>query len=183
MQREYQQQESLQFMNMVGRRGVYHLGQQGAALAASEPSLYRMHMWQPSILSKLTQERPDPKLLVAEDVCVLRVPFDGGNGGIIYTWLGSQSSTELQQCVLNTVKASSVWGDGFSIQHVSQGQEPVNFFWSALKVTDPAAVGNFSTPSIAQARVFGCSADVGHFCVTELTEHFCQDDLRDEACK
>jgi hypothetical protein len=170
-------------MNMVGRRGVYHLGKQGTVLETSAPSLYRMHLWQPSILSKLTQEHPNPQLLVSDDVCVLRVPFDGGNGGIIYTWLGAESSTELQQCVLNTVKASTVWGEGFSIQHVNQGQEPVNFFWSALGVTDPDSVDNMSTPSITQSRVFGCSADVGHFCVTELTEHFCQDDLRDESCK
>eukprot|EP00730_Choanoeca_flexa_P008415 TRINITY_DN12484_c2_g11_i1.p1 TRINITY_DN12484_c2_g11~~TRINITY_DN12484_c2_g11_i1.p1 ORF type:complete len:1280 (+),score=420.25 TRINITY_DN12484_c2_g11_i1:527-3841(+) len=182
IQREYQQQESFQFMVVAGRRAVMHTGTRESMLASKEPSLYRMHQWCPSVLSKLVQERVEPRLLTSEDVCVLRVPFDDGNGGIVYVWLGAHSDTELQQWAMGMVKGSPEWSKGYSVQHVTQGSEPMNFFWSAMKVSDPSSVGHELTPLLSQARVFEAAAELGHFCITELTEHFCQDDLKDESC-
>ncbi|CAG0908431.1 unnamed protein product [Cyprideis torosa] len=65
----------------------------------------------------------------------------------------------------------------WSLQVLSEGEEPENFFWVALggkKEYDHD--GKF----LEKARLFRCSNDRGYFSVTEKCSDFCQADLADD---
>ncbi|KAJ8965341.1 hypothetical protein NQ317_002833 [Molorchus minor] len=125
--RTYQQQENMKFMAHFKRKFIIKQGKR--------------------------KEKRDKK----EVDYILNVPFEQeDDSGIVYVWVGSKSDPDESRLIQEIAEDmfNSPW---VTLQVLSEGEEPDNFFWLGLDV---------------QAK--------GYFIVSEKCSDFCQDDLADD---
>jgi len=121
----------------------------------------------------------------AQNLCsqycyIVLVPFENSDGqnvakGIVYVWIGSKADQD--EARLAEEIAEYMFSESYSIQVLSEGEEPETFFWHGLEGKKPY---DSSAEYIDYMRLFRCSNDRGYFAVTEKCIDFCQDDLCDD---
>lgn len=108
---------------------------------------------------------------------ILKVPFEQDeDSGIVYVWIGSKSDPDEARLVQEIAEDifNSPW---VTLQVLSEGDEPDNFFWLGLNGKKP--YDNDAT-FMEYTRLFRCSNERGYFIVSEKCSDFCQDDLADD---
>jgi hypothetical protein len=104
------------------------------------------------------------------------VPFDSSDlKGIVYIWVGKKA--DHKEAEIAEEIAYSMYKDGFTVQMISEGEEPDNFFWVGIGGKKPYDPDN---SYMEYARLFRCSNEKGYFTVSEKCADFCQDDLADD---
>lgn len=99
------------------------------------------------------------------------MPFEQEEGtGIVYVWIGSKADPDEARLIQEIAEDmfNSPW---VSLQVLSEGEEPDNFFWVGLGGKKPYEKdANF----MEYTRLFRCSNEKGYFIVSEKCSDFCQ---------
>ncbi|CAF4932515.1 unnamed protein product [Pieris macdunnoughi] len=178
--RTHQQQESLKFMAHFKRRFIIRDGKRNVKPEGRQPvELFELRSNGSALCTRLIQVKADPTQLNSAFCYILNVPLEGGNdtsSAIVYAWIGSKSDADSARLIeqIAEEKFNNPW---VSLQVLTEGSEPDNFFWVALGGRKPyetdADFLNFT-------RLFRCSNEKGYFTVSEKCTDFCQDDLADD---
>jgi Gelsolin repeat len=99
------------------------------------------------------------------------VPFDQEDAnGIIYVWIGNNADPD--EARLAEEIAREMYNiEQYSLQILSEGEEPDNFFWVGLGGKKPyESTADF----LKYTRLFRCSNEKGYFTVSEKCSDFCQ---------
>ncbi|KAG5672883.1 hypothetical protein PVAND_002971 [Polypedilum vanderplanki] len=181
--RIHQQQENLKFMSHFKGKFIIKTGKRIDRKKDKNTKLpvefYHLRQNGSALCSRLIQIKTDATLLNSAFCYILFVPFeteDDSESGIIYVWIGSKATeedTKLIQEIAET-KFNSPW---YSMQVISEGEEPQNFFWVALGGKKPY---DTDAEFMNYTRLFRCSNEKGYFTVAEKCSDFCQDDLADD---
>ncbi|KAK0089106.1 hypothetical protein PV325_009137 [Microctonus aethiopoides] len=177
--RTHQQQENLKFMAHFKRRFIIH---QGKRKQIKPPGSNRVEFFQlrsngSALCTRLIQIPLDASLLNSAFCYILNVPFNNDDKtGIVYVWIGSKSDPEEARLIQDIAEDmfNNPW---ISLQVLSEGEEPDNFFWVGLggkKIYDTDA------DYMNYTRLFRCSNEKGYFVISEKCTDFCQDDLADD---
>lgn len=105
------------------------------------------------------------------------MPFEQDeDSGIIYVWIGSKSDPDEARLIQEVAEDifNSPW---VTLQVISEGDEPDNFFWLGLGGKKPY---DTEASFMEYTRLFRCSNERGYFIVSEKCSDFCQDDLADD---
>lgn len=194
-----QQQESPQFLAHFKRKFIIHKGKRKQSIniykgknnqeKEKEKELELAHQ------TRMFQLRKNPHSAictrciqldkaVAQKLCsefcyIVLVPFDNadanGTKGIVYVWIGNKSNPEEGRLIEEI--ANDMFEEDYSIQVLSEGEEPETFFWHGL---EGKKIYDTSAEYMNYMRLFRCSNDRGYFAVTEKCIDFCQDDLSDD---
>jgi hypothetical protein len=107
---------------------------------------------------------------------LLRVPFDADRSGIIYVWFGKHTS-EVERSTAE--KIGQLLRGHYTLQTLNEGEEPENFFWTAMGGKKP-----YGTEPLGKflPRLFRCSNEAGFFHVEDCGLDFCEDDLAHDDC-
>eukprot|EP00795_Rhopilema_esculentum_P009062 gene9062-16710_t len=171
--RTKQQQEALKFLSHFKGKYIIHKGKRKHESTGAE--LYHIRSTMGKLTRRCIQIECDGIHLNSEFCFILRVPFDNGNGGIVYTWIGNKTVREDLEYAEEL--GQELWEEGYSVQLVQEGEEPENFFWHGIGGRkDYEKTAEFSR----LARLFRCSNEKGFFTVSEKCSDFCQDDLADD---
>ncbi|CAH0715389.1 unnamed protein product, partial [Brenthis ino] len=182
--RTHQQQESLKFMAHFRRRfvirdGKRNLKPQEGARAPVE--LFELRSNGSALCTRLVQVRADAANLNSAFCYILNVPLEGSKespsgSAIVYAWIGSKADADSARLIeqIADEKFNNPW---VSLQVLTEGSEPDNFFWVALGGRKPYDV---DADYLNYTRLFRCSNEKGYFTVSEKCTDFCQDDLADD---
>jgi hypothetical protein len=136
--RIHQQQENLKFMSHFKGKFIIKSGKRIDRKKDKNVKLpvefYHLRQNGSALCSRLIQIKTDASLLNSAFCYILFVPFeteDDSESGIIYVWIGSKASEEDSKLVqeIAETKFNSPW---YSLQVISEGEEPQNFFWVAI---------------------------------------------------
>lgn len=99
------------------------------------------------------------------------MPFDQEDAnGIIYVWIGNNADPD--EARLAEEIAREMYNiEQYSLQILSEGEEPDNFFWVGLGGKKPY---EFKADFLKYTRLFRCSNEKGYFTVSEKCSDFCQ---------
>jgi len=177
--RMHQQQENLKFLSHFKLKFVIHLGRRKQTRDLGEKlpvELFQLRANGSPLTTRCIQIGVDATKLNSEFCFILKVPFDSeDNQGIVYVCIGKRSNSD--EARLAEEIAEEIYGNSHSIQIISEGEEPTNFFWVGIggrKKYDRHA------EYMRYARLFRCSNEKGYFTVSEKCSDFCQDDLADD---
>jgi len=192
-----QQQESPQFLSHFKRKFIIHKGKRrpnnqpakitntngtsaAAATASTTTKMYHLRKNPYSAICTRCIQLDSAKAqnLCSEFCYIVCVPFeesDSSTKGIVYVWIGSKSNPD--EASLTEEIAQYMYEDSYSIQVLSEGEEPETFFWHSLEGKKHY---DTSAEYMKYMRLFRCSNDKGYFAVTEKCIDFCQDDLSDD---
>ncbi|CAG9770082.1 unnamed protein product [Ceutorhynchus assimilis] len=176
--RTHQQQENMKFMAHFKRKFIIHQGKRKVK-EKNAVEFYHLRSNGSALYTRLVQIRPDASLLNSAFCYILRVPFeqdDDPDSGIVYVWIGSKSDPEESKLIQDIAEElfNSPW---VSLQVLSEGEEPDNFFWLGLGGKKPYET---DATFMQFTRLFRCSNEKGYFVVSEKCSDFCQDDLADD---
>jgi hypothetical protein len=185
------------------RKGLGNVigGQVDPQASSSDVELYHLRSNGFSSLCTRTIQIPaDASHLNSAFCYLLKVSFDKeGSGGIVYVWIGGKApedearlAEEIAGTHFDPVRCFKIIIDlkriidnvnvlqaNYSVQLLSEGEEPENFFWvglggrSKVEYEKDADYMNFT-------RLFRCSNEKGYFIISEKCSDFCQDDLADD---
>lgn len=102
---------------------------------------------------------------------ILNVPFEQeDDSGIVYVWIGSKSDPDEARLIQEIAEDmfNSPW---VTLQVLSEGEEPDNFFWLGLGGKKPY---DTDATFMEYTRLFRCSNEKGYFIVSEKCSDFCQ---------
>ncbi|CAH1118897.1 unnamed protein product [Phaedon cochleariae] len=175
--RTYQQQENMKFMAHFKRKFIIKQGKRNRKLEKNAVEFYHLRSNGSALYTRLVQIKPDASLLNSCFCYILNVPFEQeDDSGIVYVWIGSKCDPDEARLVQEIAEDmfNSAW---VTLQVLSEGEEPDNFFWLALggkKAYDTEA------SFMEYTRLFRCSNEKGYYIVSEKCSDFCQDDLADD---
>ncbi|XP_071963998.1 protein flightless-1 homolog [Antedon mediterranea] len=174
-----QQQENLKFLSHFKYKFIIHRGKRKAVPIKGEelnPKFYHVRANGGSLFTRCVQVHPTSKWLNSEFCYILMVPFNSEDmKGIVYTWIGDTCDGEVSR--MAEEMAYDMFGEHYSHQLLTEGEEPENFWWVALGGKRPY---DTDTDYMEHVRLFRCSNDKGFFTVSEKCSDFCQDDLADD---
>lgn len=175
--RTYQQQENMKFMAHFKRKFIIKQGKRKQKEDKKAVEFYHLRSNGSALYTRLVQIRPDASMLNSAFCYILNVPFEQeDDSGIVYVWIGSKSDPDEARLVQEIAEDmfNSPW---VTLQVLSEGEEPDNFFWLGLGGKKP-----YETDAIfmENTRLFRCSNEKGYFIVSEKCSDFCQDDLADD---
>lgn len=177
--RTHQQQENLKFLSHFNRKFVIHNGKRklpSAPVVKRGVEMFHLRANDSPIATRCIQIRPDASLLNSHFCYILKVPFASEDlQGIVYVWIGTKADHE--EARLAEEIAYDLFKEHFTIQMISEGEEPENFFWVGIGGRKPYEK---DASFMQYARLFRCSNDKGYFTVSEKCADFCQDDLADD---
>lgn len=175
--REFQTRESMRFMALFDRKMVVHQGHHRDEALKSTPQLFHIHSWRPLTYTRTIEVPCKPESLNSHGAFLLKVPTaDGGDGGIVYVWLGSQMAEE-DKAIARALPITDMWKD-YTFKTIAEGTEaPECFFWSTLPGPEPKFDRAFG--GIRSTRVFECSCLSG-FSVREIIPQVIHQDSLDE---
>ncbi|XP_022317949.2 protein flightless-1 homolog isoform X3 [Crassostrea virginica] len=177
--RTHQQQENLKFLSHFKRMFVIRNGKRKLPNAPEEkPSTEFFHLRANGspIATRCVQIQPCASFLNPRFCYILMVPFDSQDlKGVVYVWIGGLA--EHEDAVVAEKIAYKMYQDNFTIQMISEGEEPENFFWVGIGGRKPY---DKDANYMKYARLFRCSNEKGYFSVSEKCADFCQDDLADD---
>uniref|UniRef100_A0A0B7B8B3 Gelsolin-like domain-containing protein n=2 Tax=Arion vulgaris TaxID=1028688 RepID=A0A0B7B8B3_9EUPU len=181
--RQHQQQENLKFLSHFKRKFIIRTGRRPAGRAAGSEKvkptteLFQLRANGSTIATRCIQlDKPDATWLSPRFCFILMVPFDSDDlKGIVYIWVGKKADHKEAQIAEEI--AYMMYKDGFTIQMISEGEEPENFFWVGIGGKKPY---DEDYSFMDYARLFRCSNEKGYFTVSEKCADFCQDDLADD---
>lgn len=176
--RTHQQQENMKFMAHFKRKFIIHQGKRKVK-EKNAVEFYHLRSNGSALYTRLVQIRPDASQLNSSFCYILKVPFeqdDDPDSGIVYVWLGSKSDADEARLVQEIAEEmfNSPW---VTLQVISEGEEPDNFFWLGLNGKKPY---DTDATFMEYTRLFRCSNEKGYFIVSEKCSDFCQDDLADD---
>ncbi|XP_030759863.1 protein flightless-1 [Sitophilus oryzae] len=176
--RTHQQQENMKFMAHFKRKFIIHQGKRKIK-EKNMVEFYHLRSNGSALYTRLVQIKPDATQLNSAFCYILKVPFeqdDDPDSGIVYVWIGSKSDQDEARLVQEIADEmfNSPW---VTLQVLSEGEEPDNFFWLGLNGKKP-----YETDAVFMeyTRLFRCSNEKGYFIVSEKCSDFCQDDLADD---
>ncbi|XP_045498777.1 protein flightless-1 [Colias croceus] len=178
--RTHQQQESLKFMAHFKRRFIIRDGKRNAKVEGRQPvELFELRSNGSALCTRLVQVKADATQLNSAFCYILNVPLEGAketSSAIVYAWIGAHSDADSARLIelIAEEKFNSPW---VSLQVLTEGSEPDNFFWVALGGRKPY---DTSADFLNYTRLFRCSNEKGYFTVSEKCTDFCQDDLADD---
>ncbi|XP_028173390.1 protein flightless-1-like [Ostrinia furnacalis] len=179
--RTHQQQESLKFMAHFHRRFIIKDGKrnQKPENGRQPVELYELRSNGSTLCTRLIQVKADASQLNSAFCYILNVPLEGAHdtsSAIVYAWIGSQADADSARLIEQIAedKFNNPW---VSLQVLTEGSEPDNFFWVALGGRKPY---DTDASYLAYTRLFRCSNEKGYFTVSEKCTDFCQDDLADD---
>ncbi|XP_074112335.1 FLII actin remodeling protein isoform X2 [Cotesia typhae] len=177
--RTHQQQENLKFMAHFKKRFVIHQGKRNQLKVQSSNRVEFFHLRSngSALCTRLIQVEPDASLLNSAFCYILNVPFTNDDKtGIVYVWIGSKSDSE-EAHLIEEIAREMFKNPWISLQVLSEGEEPDNFFWVAL-----GGKKSYDTDDdyMRYTRLFRCSNEKGYFMISEKCSDFCQDDLADD---
>ncbi|XP_053610117.1 protein flightless-1 [Plodia interpunctella] len=178
--RTHQQQESLKFMAHFHRRFIIKDGKRKVKPEGKAPvELFELRSNGSALCTRLIQVKADASQLNSAFCYILNVPLEGANetsSAIVYVWIGSQSSADCARLIeqIAEEKFNNPW---LSLQVLTEGSEPDNFFWVAMGGRKPY---DGDAEFLNYTRLFRCSNEKGYFTVSEKCTDFCQDDLADD---
>ncbi|CAG9864201.1 unnamed protein product [Phyllotreta striolata] len=174
--RTYQQQENMKFMAHFKRKFIIKQGKRNRG-EKRPVEFYHLRSNGSALYTRLVQIKPDASLLNSAFCYILNVPFEQEeDSGIVYVWIGSKADADEARLVQEIAEEmfNSPW---VTLQVLSEGEEPDNFFWYGLGGKKPYEQdANF----MEYTRLFRCSNEKGYFIVSEKCSDFCQDDLADD---
>lgn len=180
--RTHQQQENVKFMSHFSRRFIIKDGKRKESNKVNGQApveLYELRSNGSALCTRLVQVKADASQLNSAFCYILNVPFETEEeteAGIVYVWVGSKSDPEEAHLAeqIAEEKFNTPW---VSLQVLTEGNEPDNFFWVGLGGKKP-----YETDSefMKYTRLFRCSNEKGYFTVSEKCTDFCQDDLADD---
>lgn len=177
-----QQQENLKFLSHFHQKFLIFKGSRKAAAARKAKSeeqtqFFHLRANGGALTTRCIEIDPNPHLLNSEFCYILKVPFNSVDmTGIVYGWIGRVSSSHDARLMEEII--TMMYSEDYSIQILSEGEEPENFFWVGLgsKCEDYGEDAEF----MRYSRLFRCSNEKGFFAVSEKCADFCQDDLADD---
>ncbi|OWR42979.1 protein flightless-1 [Danaus plexippus] len=178
--RTHQQQESLKFMAHFRRRFIIRDGKRNLKPEGRPPvELFELRSNGSSLCTRLVQVKPDASVLNSAFCYILNVPLEGSkeeSSAIVYAWIGSKSDADSAR-LIELIANEKFNNDFVSLQVLTEGSEPDNFFWVALGGRKPY---DEDAEYLNYTRLFRCSNEKGYFTVSEKWTDFCQDDLADD---
>ncbi|CAG5045121.1 unnamed protein product [Parnassius apollo] len=179
--RTHQQQESLKFMAHFRRRFIIRDGKRNHHPEGERPpvELFELRTNGSALCTRLVQIKADASQLNSAFCYILNVPLEGSGdaaSAIVYVWIGSRSDADSARLIelIAEEKFNNPW---VSLQVLTEGNEPDNFFWVALGGRKPY---DTDADYLNYTRLFRCSNEKGYFTVSEKCTDFCQDDLADD---
>ncbi|CAH2048714.1 unnamed protein product, partial [Iphiclides podalirius] len=179
--RTHQQQESLKFMAHFRRRFVVRDGKRNQRTEGVRPpvELFELRSNGSALCTRLVQVKADATQLNSAFCYILNVPLEGSgdeSSSIVYVWIGNGSDADSARLIeqIAEEKFNNPW---VSLQVLTEGNEPDNFFWVALGGRKPY---DTDADYLNYTRLFRCSNEKGYFTVSEKCTDFCQDDLADD---
>ncbi|KAJ8964532.1 hypothetical protein NQ314_004827 [Rhamnusium bicolor] len=175
--RTYQQQENMKFMAHFKRKFIIKQGKRKQKIDKKAVEFYHLRSNGSALYTRLVQIRPDASLLNSAFCYILNVPFEQeDDSGIVYVWIGSKSDSDEARLIQEIAEDmfNSPW---VTLQVLSEGEEPDNFFWLGLEGKKPYET---DATFMEYTRLFRCSNEKGYFIVSEKCSDFCQDDLADD---
>ncbi|KAJ2949230.1 hypothetical protein O0L34_g6180 [Tuta absoluta] len=141
--------------------------------------LYELRSNGSALCTRLIQVKADAATLNSAFCYILNVPLEGSNeesSAIVYAWIGSKADADCARLIeqIAEEKFNNPW---VSLQVLTEGSEPDNFFWVALGGRKPY---DTDADFLQYTRLFRCSNEKGYFTVSEKCTDFCQDDLADD---
>lgn len=143
-----QQQESPQFLAHFNRKFVIHKGKRKPSVQKPGQKLsYDTKMYQlrrnpySAICTRCIQLDQATALNLCSNFCfIVCVPFENtdetsATKGIVYVWIGKNSNSEEAKIVEEI--AQETYDESYSIQVLSEGEEPETFFWHSLDGKKP----------------------------------------------
>ncbi|XP_063624360.1 protein flightless-1 [Cydia splendana] len=179
--RTHQQQESLKFMSHFHRRFIIRDGKRNTPPEGGKQpvELFELRSNGSALCTRLVQVKADAAQLNSAFCYILNVPLEGSDdtsSAIVYAWIGSKADADSARLIEHIAeqKFNSPW---VSLQVLTEGSEPDNFFWVAL-----GGRKEYDTDAdfLNYTRLFRCSNEKGYFTVSEKCTDFCQDDLADD---
>ncbi|CAD5220329.1 unnamed protein product [Bursaphelenchus xylophilus] len=199
--RMYQQQENHKFLSHFQQKLTIKRGSRAERIKNPKPKvpeLYQMRANGSSVNTRTIQIETSAKNLNSAFGYILLVPNDqevvkkkkvAQNGdadeelgdeeeeipkyGDIYVWFGDKSDTYYHRTLRSIANEMLNAENNYDVVEIYEGHEPEDF-WTALggkkKYSKDAEFMNYT-------RLFRCTNEKGHFCVSEKTVDFCQDDL------
>ncbi|XP_066138736.1 protein flightless-1 isoform X1 [Euwallacea fornicatus] len=176
--RTHQQQENMKFMAHFKRKFIIHQGKRKVK-EKNAVEFYHLRSNGSALYTRLVQINPDASLLNSAFCYILKVPFeqdDNPDSGIVYVWVGAKSDSDEARLVQDIAEEmfNSPW---VTLQVISEGEEPDNFFWLGLNGRKPY---DSDATFMQYTRLFRCSNEKGYYVVSEKCSDFCQDDLADD---
>ncbi|XP_026739466.1 protein flightless-1 [Trichoplusia ni] len=179
--RTHQQQESLKFMAHFHRRFIIRDGKRNQKPESGRQpvELFELRSNGSALCTRLVQVKADATQLNSAFSYILNVPLEGANdtsSAIVYAWIGSKTDADSARLIeqIAEEKFNNPW---VSLQVLTEGSEPDNFFWVALGGRKPY---DTDADYLNYTRLFRCSNEKGYFTVSEKCTDFCQDDLADD---
>ncbi|XP_013145269.1 PREDICTED: protein flightless-1 [Papilio polytes] len=179
--RTHQQQESLKFMAHFRQRFIIRDAKRNQPPEGGRPpvELFELRSNGSALCTRLIQIKPDAAQLNSAFCYILNVPLEGSgdaSSALVYVWVGSKSDADSARLAeqIAEEKFNNPW---VSLQVVTEGTEPDNFFWVALGGRKPY---DTDADYLNYTRLFRCSNEKGYFTVSEKCTDFCQDDLADD---
>ncbi|VEN43871.1 unnamed protein product [Callosobruchus maculatus] len=175
--RTYQQQENMKFLAHFKRKFIVKRGSRRKSKEEKpQVEFYQMRSNGSALYTRLVQIQPDASLLNSAFCYILNVPFEQDDSGIVYVWIGSKSDPDEARLIQEIAEEmfNSPW---VTLQVLSEGEEPDNFFWVGLGGKKPYEK---DATFMEYTRLFRCSNEKGYFSVSEKCSDFCQDDLADD---
>lgn len=179
--RTHQQQESLKFMAHFYRKFIIKDGKRNTKPEGGRQpvELFELRSNGSALCTRLIQVKADAAQLNSAFCYILNVPLEGSNdtsSAIVYAWIGSKSDADSARLIeqIAEEKFNNPW---VSLQVLTEGSEPDNFFWVALGGRKPY---DTDADYLNYTRLFRCSNEKGYFTVSEKCTDFCQDDLADD---
>ncbi|XP_064640268.1 protein flightless-1 homolog isoform X2 [Lineus longissimus] len=175
--RTHQQQENLKFLSHFKRKFVIHDGKrpQGGDEIVEQTEFFHIRSNGSLLATRCIQCNADASQLNSEFCYILKVPFETMDQGIVYVWIGNHADPD--DAKLAEEMANEMYGQYHSVQIISEGDEPENFFWIGIGGRKPYEK---TADYMRYARLFRCSNEKGYFTVSEKCSDFCQDDLADD---
>ncbi|XP_057668841.1 protein flightless-1 [Diorhabda carinulata] len=175
--RTYQQQENMKFMAHFKRKFIIKQGKRNKKSNKKEVEFYHLRSNGSALYTRLIQIQPNASYLNSAFCYILNVPFEQeDDSGIVYVWIGSKSDPDEARLIQEIAEEmfNSPW---VTLQVLSEGEEPDNFFWLGLGGKKPY---DQDATFMEYTRLFRCSNEKGYFIVSEKCSDFCQDDLADD---
>ena len=101
---------------------------------------------------------------------ILNVPFEQDESGIVYVWIGSMADPD-EARLIQEIAEEMFNGPWVSLQVLTEGEEPENFFWVGIGGRKPYEQ---EADFMQYTRLFRCSNEKGYFIVSEKCSDFCQ---------
>lgn len=177
--RMHQQQENYKFLSHFKLNFIIHQGRRKQPRSPGEKlpvELFHLRANGSPLATRCIHVGADAANLNSEFCYILKVPFDSeDNQGIVYVWIGKRANSNESR--LAEEIANDIYKDSHSIQIISEGEEPTNFFWIGIGGKKKY---DLHAEYMRYARLFRCSNEKGYFTVSEKCSDFCQDDLADD---